>query len=78
MLNDSRATGKQYIVRQRKQINYQTKTECPHGRFFGKPVQRRGDFRKKGCSLQTLSNLSRRTVGFVNEDGKGRRPGIQF
>jgi len=75
----SKINGPRYAInrRQRKQINYQTKKEMSHGRFFEeRPVQRRAMF-EKWMSLQTFSQFERRTVGFVKEDGK-EWPGIQF
>lgn len=72
MLKDARAAGKQYIVLNRKQINYQTKKEMMtwpifrEGRYKGGVI-----FEKMDVRYRPFSNLSRRTVGFVNEDGKG-------
>lgn len=72
MLKDARAAGKQYIVINRKQISYQTKKEMMtwpifrEGRYKGGVI-----FEKMDVRYRPFSNLSRRTVGFVNEDGKG-------
>ncbi len=72
MLKDARASGKQYIVINRKQINYQTKKDMMkwpiirEGRYKGGVI-----FEKMDVRYRPFSNLSRRTVGFVNEDGKG-------
>ncbi len=72
MLKDARATGKQYLVVSRKQINYQTKKEMlswpifREGRYKGGVI-----FEKMDVRYRPFSNLSRRTVGFVNEEGKG-------
>lgn len=72
MLKDARATGKQYITINRKQINYQAKKEMMswpifrEGRYKGGVI-----FEKMDVRYRPFSNLSRRTVGFVNEDGKG-------
>ena len=72
MLKDARATGKQYVVLNRKQINFQTKKEMMkwpiirEGRYKGGVI-----FEKMDVRYRPFSNLSRRTVGFVNEDGKG-------
>ncbi len=72
MLKDARATGKQYIVINRKQINYQAKKEMQswpifrHGRYKGGVI-----FEKMDVRYRPFSNLSRRTVGYVNEDGDG-------
>jgi len=72
MLKDARATGKQYVVLNRKQINYQTKKEMMkwpiirEGRYKGGVI-----FEKIDVRYRPFSRLSRRTIGFVNEDGKG-------
>jgi cell division protein FtsI (penicillin-binding protein 3) len=72
MLIDARATGKQYIVLNRKQINYQTKKEMTSwpifrvGRYKGGVI-----FEKMDVRYRPFSNLSRRTIGYVNEDDKG-------
>jgi cell division protein FtsI (penicillin-binding protein 3) len=72
MLKDARATGKQYVVINRKQINYQAKKEMTswpifrEGRYKGGVI-----FEKIDVRYRPFSNLSRRTIGFVNEDGKG-------
>jgi cell division protein FtsI (penicillin-binding protein 3) len=72
MLIDARATGKQYLIINRKQINYQTKKEMSswpifrEGRYKGGVI-----FEKMDVRYRPFSNLSRRTVGFVNEDEKG-------
>jgi cell division protein FtsI (penicillin-binding protein 3) len=72
LLKDARSSGKQYVVINRKQINYQTKKEMMkwpilrEGRYKGGVI-----FEKMDVRYRPFSNLSRRTVGFVNEDGKG-------
>jgi cell division protein FtsI (penicillin-binding protein 3) len=72
LLKDARATGKQYVIISRRQINYQTKKEMMswpiirEGRYKGGVI-----FEKMDVRYRPFSNLSRRTVGFVNEDGKG-------
>jgi cell division protein FtsI (penicillin-binding protein 3) len=72
LLKDARALDKHYIVINRKQINYQTKkmmTSWPifrGGRYKGGVI-----FEKIDVRYRPFSNLSRRTVGFVNEQGKG-------
>lgn len=71
-LKDARATGKQYIVINRKQINYQTKKEMSSWPIFREGRYRGGViFEKLDVRYRPFSNLSRRTVGFVNEEGKG-------
>ncbi len=72
MLKDARATGKQYVVINRKQINYQAKKDMTSwpifrdGRYKGGVI-----FEKIDVRYRPFSKLSRRTVGFVNEEGKG-------
>jgi len=72
MLKDARAMGKQYIVINRRQINYQVKKEMTkwpifrEGRYKGGVI-----FEKIDVRYRPFSKLSRRTIGFVNEEGKG-------
>ncbi len=72
MIRDARETGKQYITINRKQINYQTKKM-----MAGWPIFREGRlkggviFEKIDVRYRPFTNLSRRTIGFVNENGKG-------
>jgi cell division protein FtsI (penicillin-binding protein 3) len=72
LLKDARIAGKQYVTVNRKQINYQAKKEMMkwpifrEGRYKGGVI-----FEKIDVRYRPFSNLSRRTVGFVNEDGKG-------
>jgi len=72
MLKDARAMGKQYVVLNRRQINYQTKKvmmKWPiirEGRYKGGVI-----FEKVDVRYRPFSRLSRRTIGFVNEEGKG-------
>lgn len=72
MIRDARETGKQYITVNRKQINYQTKkmmTSWPifrEGRLKGGVI-----FEKMDVRYRPFTNLSRRTIGFVNENGNG-------
>ncbi len=72
MLKDARASGKQYVTINRKQINYQSKKEMMswpifrEGRYKGGVI-----FEKMDVRYRPFSNLSRRTIGFVNEDEKG-------
>ena len=72
LLKDARATGKQYLTLNRRQINYLTKKEMMRwpifrdGRYKGGVI-----FEKMDVRYRPFSNLSRRTVGYVNEDGKG-------
>jgi cell division protein FtsI (penicillin-binding protein 3) len=77
MLRDARETGKQYIVLNRKQIDYQDKKDMMHwpifreGRLGGGAI-----FEKVDVRYRPFSNLSRRTIGFVNENDKG--VGLEF
>ncbi|MCB0489870.1 MAG: penicillin-binding protein [Cyclobacteriaceae bacterium] len=72
IIQDARAANRQYIVLNRKQINYQTKkmmSSWPifrEGRYSGGVI-----FEKIDVRYRPFSNLSRRTVGFVNENGNG-------
>lgn len=72
MLKDARASRKQYLIINRKQINYQTKKEMStwpifrEGRYKGGVI-----FEKMDVRYRPFSNLSRRTVGYVNENGVG-------
>lgn len=72
MLKDARASGKQYLTINRKQINYLSKKEMTswpifrEGRYKGGVI-----FEKMDVRYRPFSNLSRRTIGFVNEDEKG-------
>jgi len=76
-LRDARATGKQYLVLNRRQINYQTKKEMSswpifrEGRYKGGVI-----FEKMDVRYRPFNNLSRRTIGYVNEDGQGA--GLEF
>ena len=72
MIQDARSANRQYLVLNRKQINYQTKkimSSWPifrNGRYGGGVI-----FEKIDVRYRPFSNLSRRTVGFVNENGNG-------
>jgi len=77
MLQDARGSDKQYIILNRKQIDYQDKktmTEWPifrEGRLGGGLI-----FEKVDVRYRPFSNLSKRTIGFVNENDKGA--GLEF
>lgn len=72
MLRDARETGDKYLVINRKQINYQTKKEMSTWPIFREGRLRGGVlFEKIDVRYRPFSNLSRRTIGFVNENGKG-------
>lgn len=72
LLVDARASGKQYVVINRKQIDYQDKKMMltwpifREGRLKGGVI-----FEKMDVRYRPFSNLSRRTIGFVNENEKG-------
>jgi len=72
MLKDARSSGKQYVVINRKQINYQGKKEMTSWPIFREGRYKAGViFEKMDVRYRPFSNLSRRTVGHVNENGKG-------
>jgi cell division protein FtsI (penicillin-binding protein 3) len=72
MLKDARASGKQYVTINRKQINYQSKKEMMTWPIFREGKYKGGViFEKMDVRYRPFSNLSRRTIGFVNEDEKG-------
>jgi len=72
LLKDARATGRQYIVLNKKQINYQTKKEMMRWPIFREGRYKGGViFEKIDVRYRPFSKLSRRTIGFVNEEGKG-------
>jgi cell division protein FtsI (penicillin-binding protein 3) len=77
MLVDARESNKQYLIINRRQIDYQDKKllgEWPifrGGRLRGGVI-----FEKLDVRYRPFSNLSRRTIGFVNENDKGA--GIEF
>ncbi len=74
---DARGTHKQYIILNRKQINYQTKKMMSDWPIFREGRYRGGViFEKIDVRYRPFSNLSRRTIGFVNENGKGA--GLEF
>lgn len=72
MLRDARAAGRQYIVLSRSKIDYQDKKimmDWPifrEGRLGGGVI-----FEKVDIRYRPFSNLSSRTIGYVNENDKG-------
>ncbi len=72
MLIDAREANRQYIIINRKQIDYQDKK-----RMLTWPIFREGRlkggviFEKMDVRYRPFSNLSRRTIGFVNENENG-------
>ncbi len=72
ILLDARSSGKQYIVLNRKRVDYQEKKKMMtwpifrEGRFRGGSI-----FEKVDVRYHPFSNLSERTIGYVNENEKG-------
>lgn len=72
LIKDARVSGKQYIVLNRRQINYQSKKEMMLWPIFREGRYRGGViFEKIDVRHRPFANLSGRTIGFVNEDNKG-------
>lgn len=72
MLKDARSMGKQYIIINRKQINFHQKKAMSHWPIFREGRYRGGVvFQKIDLRYKPFSDLSRRTIGFVNDHGKG-------
>lgn len=77
MLVNARATGKQYVIVNRKQIGYQEKKKMMTWPIFREGRLRGGAiFEKVDVRYRPFSNLSKRTIGFVNENDKGA--GLEF
>ncbi len=77
MMIDARASGKQYTILSRKQIDYQDKKIMMEWPIFREGRLRGGAiFEKMDVRYRPFSNLSRRTIGFVNENDKGA--GIEY
>jgi cell division protein FtsI (penicillin-binding protein 3) len=72
MLIDARETAKQYIILNRRKINFQEKKMMMswpiirEGRLRGGAI-----FEKVDVRYMPFSNLGRRTIGFVNENDRG-------
>lgn len=72
MLIDARTTGKKYVVLSHKRINYQQKKMMTTWPIFREGRLRGGAiFEKSDVRYHPFTNLSRRTIGFVNENDKG-------
>jgi cell division protein FtsI (penicillin-binding protein 3) len=72
MLTDARESGKQYIIINRKQIDYQDKKKMMEWPIFREGRLRGGAiFEKVDLRYHPFSNLSKRTIGYVNEEDKG-------
>jgi cell division protein FtsI (penicillin-binding protein 3) len=72
LLIDARETGKQYVILNRRKINYQEKKRMMRwpiireGRFGGGAI-----FEKVDVRYMPFANLGRRTIGFINENNRG-------
>ncbi|HEY5744757.1 MAG TPA: penicillin-binding protein [Chryseolinea sp.] len=72
MLNDARATGKQYVILSRKHIDYQEKKDMMRWPIFREGRLRGGAiFEKIDVRYRPFSTLSSRTIGYINENDKG-------
>jgi cell division protein FtsI (penicillin-binding protein 3) len=72
LLKDARAAGRRYVVLNRKKINYQGKKELSSWPIFRDGRLRGGViFEKMDVRYRPFTNLSQRTIGYVNEDAKG-------
>ncbi|HYG18474.1 MAG TPA: cell division protein, partial [Ohtaekwangia sp.] len=72
LMRDARSSGKQYIILNRKQIDYQDKKAMMEWPIFREGRLRGGAiFEKVDVRYRPFSNLSRRTIGYVNENDKG-------
>lgn len=77
MLKDARASGKQYIVLNRKRIDYQDKKMMMDWPIFREGRLKGGAiFEKVDIRYRPFARLSDRTIGYVNEDDKGA--GLEF
>ncbi|HEX8039936.1 MAG TPA: penicillin-binding protein [Chryseosolibacter sp.] len=72
MLVDARETGKQYIILNRRKIDFQEKKEMMDWPIFREGRLRGGAiFEKVDVRYMPFSNLGRRTIGFINENERG-------
>lgn len=72
MLVDARETGKQYIILNRRKIDFQEKKEMTGWPIFREGRLRGGAiFEKVDVRYMPFSNLGRRTIGFINENDRG-------
>lgn len=72
MIKDARAANKRYIVINRKRINYQAKKNMTTWPLFREGRYKAGViFEKTDIRYNPFTDLSKRTIGFVNEDGAG-------
>ncbi len=72
LLTDARKQGRQYIILNRRQIDYQDKKMMEAWPIFREGRYRGGIiFEKIDVRYRPFAGLSRRTIGFVNEQEKG-------
>lgn len=72
LLIDARASGKQYVILNRKRVDYQEKKTMMTWPIFREGRLRGGAiFEKVDIRYRPFSNLSGRTIGYVNENDKG-------
>jgi cell division protein FtsI (penicillin-binding protein 3) len=77
MLVDARKSHKQYIILNRSRIDYQDKKMMMEWPIFREGRLRGGAiFEKVDVRYHPFSNLSKRTIGFINENDKGA--GLEF
>jgi cell division protein FtsI (penicillin-binding protein 3) len=72
MLIDARTSGKKYIVLSRKRVSYQQKKRMTSWPIFREGRLRGGAiFEKSDVRYHPFTNLSSRTIGYINENDKG-------
>jgi len=71
-INDARIAKKRYLILNRKQINYQEKKEMSGWPIFKEGRLKGGViFEKVDKRFRPFSNLSYRTIGYINEEEDG-------
>jgi cell division protein FtsI (penicillin-binding protein 3) len=71
-LKDARSSGRQYILLNRQMIGYQDKKKMETWPIFREGRLRGGViFDKVDKRFRPFNNLSRRTIGFINENSRG-------
>ena len=71
-INDARIAGRNYVVLNRKRINYQNKKEMSKWPIFRKGRLRGGIiFEKVEKRFKPFSNLGFRTIGYINDEKRG-------
>jgi len=72
MLIDARETGKQYVIVNRQRVDFQEKKMMMEWPIFREGRLRGGAiFEKVDIRYRPFSNLSSRTIGYINENDKG-------